>query len=212
MVSGLAAYFSSLSSLTTKLNAMSPVSSQISAWKAYIEDKAYTRDGGDVKVIWNGVPWVDEPLSCPLNAKRQEYQECSETSTTVAATTTTTVAVSTPTNTYNIYEWTCEGETETIEFGASAVSSASMCDSQNHFFSNPGGIITGDTFTVCSTKTTVGAFDDGSFAVSGGGVTGTCSEAYASSSEIGSCLGQSGSISGIACLVELAYTCDAAVC
>jgi hypothetical protein len=86
-----------------------------------------------------------------------------------------------------------------------------MCESINHFFSNPGGIIKGDSFTVCDTDTTVTAVD-GSFTVSGGGVTGTCSKAFASPSQIGSCLGQSGAIAGVGCLVELAYTCDAAVC
>jgi hypothetical protein len=48
MVSGLAAYFSSLSSLTATLNAISPVTAQITAWKTYIEDRTYQRDGGDV--------------------------------------------------------------------------------------------------------------------------------------------------------------------
>ncbi|PQE24873.1 Glycoside hydrolase family 71 protein [Rutstroemia sp. NJR-2017a BVV2] len=137
----------------------------------------------------------------------------SHTTASISGTASATKTSSAPsaTNTFNIYEWECSGKQQIVKYGAAAASAATDCASQNSFVSNEGGITKGDTFNVCGSTFTVGAVS-GSFAVTGGGKSGTCSSVAQSPVDVESCKGTSGDIDTLACKVSVAYKCNLAVC
>ncbi|KAG4442833.1 hypothetical protein IFR05_001714 [Cadophora sp. M221] len=119
------------------------------------------------------------------------------------------------TNTYDIYQWQCTGETQIFLYAALKINNPDRCSSQNSFLSGPGtgGPASGATFNVCNTQQTFGS----ELTVSGGGKSGKCTATgwTFSSNPLqvhSGCNGQEAPILTLACSMIKTHTCDVAVC